>query len=105
MCIRDSVLGVTAKKMGIECTFVDVDATAEELEKAFKPNTKAVIAETIANPSLVVLDIEKMAKLAHSHGVPLVVDNTFATPVNCQPFKWGADIVVHSTTKYMDRCV
>ena len=97
-----NVLGVTAKKMGIECTFVDVDAPAEELDKAFKPNTKAVIAETIANPSLVVLDIEKMAKLAHSHGVPLVVDNTFATPVNCQPFKWGADIVVHSTTKYMD---
>lgn len=97
-----NVLGVTAKKMGIECTFVDVDAPAEELEKAFKPNTKAVIAETIANPSLVVLDIEKMANLAHSHGVPLVVDNTFATPVNCQPFKWGADIVVHSTTKYMD---
>lgn len=97
-----NVLGVTAKKMGIECTFVDVDAPVEELDKAFKPNTKAVIAETIANPSLVVLDIEKMAKLAHSHGVPLVVDNTFATPVNCQPFKWGADIVVHSTTKYMD---
>ena len=97
-----NVLGVTAKKMGIECTFVDVDAPAEELEKAFKSNTKAVIAETIANPSLVVLDIEKMANLAHSHGVPLVVDNTFATPVNCQPFKWGADIVVHSTTKYLD---
>lgn len=97
-----NVLGVTAKKMGIECTFVDVDAPVEELDKAFKPNTKAVIAETIANPSLVVLDIEKVAKLAHSHGVPLVVDNTFATPVNCQPFKWGADIVVHSTTKYMD---
>lgn len=97
-----NVLGVTAKKMGIECTFVDVDASEEELDKAFKPNTKAVIAETIANPSLVVLDIEKMARLAHHHGVPLIVDNTFATPVNCQPFRWGADIVVHSTTKYMD---
>ena len=95
-------LGVTAKKMGIECTFVDVDAPAEELDKAFRPNTKAVVAETIANPSLVVLDIEKMANLAHSHGVPLIVDNTFATPVNCHPFQWGADIVTHSTTKYMD---
>ena len=97
-----NVLGVTAKKMGIECTFIDVDAPKEELEKAFRENTKAVIAETIANPALVVLDIEKMAELAHSHGVPLIVDNTFATPVNCQPFKWGADIVTHSTTKYMD---
>lgn len=97
-----NVLGVTAKKMGIECTFIDVDAPAEELEKAFRPNTKAVVAETIANPSLVVLDIEKMANLAHSHGVPLIVDNTFATPVNCNPFQWGADIITHSTTKYMD---
>ncbi len=97
-----NVLGVTAKKMGIECTFVDVDAPKEELEKAFRPNTKAVVAETIANPALVVLDIEKMADLAHSHGVPLIVDNTFATPVNCRPFDWGADIVTHSTTKYMD---
>lgn len=88
--------------MGIECTFIDVDAPKEELDKAFRPNTKAVIAETIANPALVVLDIEKMAELAHSHGVPLIVDNTFATPVNCRPFEWGADIVTHSTTKYMD---
>lgn len=97
-----NVLGVTAKKMGISCTFVDVDAPKEELDKAFQPNTKAVIAETIANPALVVLDIEKMADVAHSHGVPLIVDNTFATPVNCRPFEWGADIVTHSTTKYMD---
>ena len=81
---------------------IDVDAPKEELDKAFRPNTKAVIAETIANPALVVLDIEKMADLAHSHGVPLIVDNTFATPVNCRPFEWGADIVTHSTTKYMD---
>lgn len=97
-----NLLGVTAKKMGIECTFVDADAPSVELEKAFKPNTKAVFAETIANPALVVLDIEKFAGLAHAHGVPLIVDNTFATPVNCRPFEWGADIVTHSTTKYMD---
>ena len=97
-----NLLGVTAKKMGIECTFIDADAPAEELEKAFQPNTKAVFSETISNPALVVLDIEKMAKLAHEHGVPLIVDNTFATPVNCKPFEWGADIVTHSTTKYMD---
>ena len=97
-----NLLGVTAKKMGIECTFVNADASEEELEKAFKPNTKAVFAETIANPALVVLDIEKFAGLAHAHGVPLIVDNTFATPVNCRPFEWGADIVTHSTTKYMD---
>ena len=97
-----NLLGVTAKKMGIECTFVDADASEEELEKAFKPNTKAVFAETIANPARVVLDIEKFAGLAHAHGVPLIVDNTFATPVNCRPFEWGADIVTHSTTKYMD---
>ena len=97
-----NLLGVTAKKMGIECTFVDADASEEELEKAFKPNTKAEFAETIANPALVVLDIEKFAGLAHAHGVPLIVDNTFATPVNCRPFEWGADIVTHSTTKYMD---
>ena len=95
-----NLLGVTAKKMGIECTFVD--ASEEELAKAFQPNTKAVLAETISNPALVVLDIEKFAKLAHEHGVPLIVDNTFATPVNCRPFEWGADIVTHSTTKYMD---
>ena len=97
-----NLLGVTAKKMGIECTFVDADASEEELSKAFQPNTKAVLAETISNPALVVLDIEKFAKLAHEHGVPLIVDNTFATPVNCRPFEWGADIVTHSTTKYMD---
>lgn len=97
-----NLLGVTAKKMGIECTFIDADAPAEELEKAFQPNTKCVFAETISNPSLVVLDIEKFAKLAHAHGVPLIVDNTFATPINCRPFEWGADIVTHSTTKYMD---
>lgn len=93
---------VTLKKMGIESTLVDPDGPPEELEKAFQPNTKAVFAETIANPSLVVLDIEKFACLAHDHGVPLIVDNTFATPINCRPFLWGADIVTHSTTKYMD---
>lgn len=97
-----NLFGVTMKKLGIDCTFVDPDANREELEKAFKPNTKCVFAETISNPSLVVLDIEKFADLAHSHGVPLIVDNTFATPINCQPFQWGADIVTHSTTKYMD---
>ncbi|MEY8427079.1 O-acetylhomoserine aminocarboxypropyltransferase/cysteine synthase family protein [Lachnospiraceae bacterium 46-15] len=97
-----NLFGVTMKKLGIDCTFVDVDAPAEELAKAFRPNTKAVFAETIANPALVVLDIEKFAKLAHDHQVPLIVDNTFATPVNCRPFEWGADIVTHSTTKYMD---
>ena len=97
-----NLLGVTMKKLGIECTFVDVDAPEEELAKAFKPNTRAVLAESIANPALVILDIEKMVRLAHSHGVPLIVDNTFATPVNCRPFEWGADIVTHSTTKYMD---
>ncbi len=90
------------KKMGVDCTFVDPDASYEELEKAFQPNTKCVFAETISNPSLVVLDIEKFAKLAHAHGVPLIIDNTFATPINCRPFEWGADIVTHSTTKYMD---
>ncbi len=97
-----NLLGVTLKKLGIECTFVDVDADEETLEKAFRSNTKAVFAESISNPALVVLDIEKMARLAHAHGVPLIVDNTFATPVNCRPFEWGADIVTHSTTKYMD---
>lgn len=97
-----NLFGVTMKKMGIDFTFVDPDASVEELEKAFLPNTKAVFAETIANPALTVLDIEKFAKLAHEHGVPLIVDNTFATPINCQPFEWGADIVTHSTTKYMD---
>lgn len=97
-----NLMTVTMKKMGIECTLVDPDADEEELEKAFRPNTKAVFGETIANPALVVLDIEKFARLAHKHGVPLIVDNTFATPINCRPFEWGADIVVHSTTKYMD---
>ena len=93
---------VTMKKMGIEFTLVDPDAPEEEIEKAFRPNTKAVFGETISNPSLVVLDIEKFARLAHRHGVPLIVDNTFATPINCRPFEWGADIVTHSTTKYRD---
>lgn len=97
-----NLLTCTMKKMGIECTVVDPDLPEEELEKAFRPNTKCVFAETIANPALVVLDIEKFANVAHAHGVPLIVDNTFATPINCNPFKWGADIVTHSTTKYMD---
>lgn len=97
-----NLFGTTMKKQGVECTFVNPDDSYEELAKAFKPNTKAVFAETIANPSIVVLDIEKFAKLAHDHGVPLIVDNTFATPINCRPFEWGADIVTHSTTKYMD---
>jgi O-acetylhomoserine (thiol)-lyase len=88
--------------MGIEFTFVSPDCTEEELNAAFKENTKAVFGETIANPALNVLDIEKFANAAHSHGVPLIIDNTFATPVNCRPFEWGADIVTHSTTKYMD---
>lgn len=97
-----NLLGVTFKKLGIDCTFVDTDASEEELAAAFRPNTKAVLAETIANPALVILDIEKFAKVAHDHGVPLIVDNTFPTPVNCRPIEWGADIVTHSTTKYMD---
>lgn len=97
-----NLLTVTMKKMGIETTVVDPDASEEELAKAFRDNTKCVMAETIANPALVVLDIEKFARLAHSHGVPLIVDNTFATPINCNPFRFGADIVTHSTTKYMD---
>ena len=97
-----NLFGVTMKKMGIECTFVDQDLSEEELSRFFRPNTKAVFGETITNPSVSVLDIEKFARLAHSHGVPLIVDNTFATPVNCKPFEWGADIVTHSTTKYMD---
>ena len=97
-----NLYAATIHKMGIECTFVDPDAPAEEIEKAFRPNTKAVVGETIANPALVVLDIRKFADLAHAHGVPLIVDNTFATPVNCRPFEFGADIVTHSTTKYMD---
>lgn len=93
---------VTMKKMGVDVTLVDPDASEEEIAKAFQPNTKALFAETISNPSLVVLDIEKFAHIAHSHGVPLIVDNTFATPINCRPFEFGADIVTHSTTKYMD---
>ncbi|MCI8400601.1 MAG: aminotransferase class I/II-fold pyridoxal phosphate-dependent enzyme [Lachnospiraceae bacterium] len=93
---------VTLKKLGIEVTLVDPDASEEELGAAFRPNTKALFAETISNPSLAVLDIEKFAGVAHEHGVPLIVDNTFATPINCRPFEWGADIVTHSTTKYMD---
>lgn len=97
-----NLLAVTLKKLGIDCTFVDTDASAEEIAAAFRPNTKVLFAETIANPALVILDIEKFAKVAHNHQVPLIVDNTFATPVNCRPFEWGADIVTHSTTKYMD---
>ncbi|MGO5051412.1 O-acetylhomoserine aminocarboxypropyltransferase/cysteine synthase family protein [Lachnospiraceae bacterium LCP25S3_G4] len=92
----------TLEKMGIKATFVDADASEETLNEAFRPNTKAVFGETIANPALVILDIEKFAKVAHAHHVPLIVDNTFATPINCRPFEWGADIVTHSTTKYMD---
>lgn len=97
-----NLFGVTMKKLGIECTFVDADAPEEEIEKAFRPNTKCLFGETISNPSINVLDIEKFARIAHKHGVPLIVDNTFATPINCRPFEWGADIVTHSTTKYMD---
>ncbi|MFI3212096.1 MAG: O-acetylhomoserine aminocarboxypropyltransferase/cysteine synthase family protein [Eubacteriales bacterium] len=97
-----NLLAVTMKKMGIECTIVDPDASYEEIAKEFKSNTKCVFGETIANPALVILDIEKFATLAHDHGVPLIIDNTFATPINCNPFQWGADIVTHSTTKYMD---
>ena len=97
-----NLITVTMKKMGIECTVVDPDASLEDLRKAVKPNTKCVFGETIANPALVVLDIEKFATLAHEAGVPLIIDNTFATPINCNPFEWGADIVTHSTTKYMD---
>ena len=97
-----NLFSVTMKRMGIDFTFVAPDASDEELDAAFRPNTKAVFGETIANPALTVLDIEKFAHAAHAHGVPLIVDNTFATPVNCRPFEWGADIVTHSTTKYMD---
>ena len=97
-----NLFNVTMRKMGIEFTFVDPDCTDEELEAAFRPNTKAVFGETIANPALTVFDIERFAKAAHAHGVPLIVDNTFPTPINCRPFEWGADIVTHSTTKYMD---
>ncbi len=97
-----NLFGVTMKKMGIECTFVDQTLPEEELQKYFKPNTKALFGETITNPTCTVLDFEKFANLAHKNGVPLIVDNTFATPINCRPFEWGADIVTHSTTKYMD---
>ncbi len=97
-----NLFGVTLKKMGIECSFVNPDASEEELQKAFRPNTKAVFGETVSNPGCAVLDIEKFARLAHANGVPLIVDNTFATPIDCRPFEWGADIVTHSTTKYMD---
>ena len=97
-----NLFSVTMKRMGIECTFVDPDCSDEELDAAFRPNTKMVFGESIANPALIVLDIERFAKAAHAHGVPLIIDNTFATPINCQPIKWGADIVTHSTTKYMD---
>ena len=97
-----NLFSATVKKQGIECTFVDPDASLEELGQAFRPNTKVLFAESIANPALNVLDSEKFAKAAHGHGVPLIVDNTFPTPINCRPFEWGADIVTHSTTKYMD---
>lgn len=97
-----NLFGVTLRKLGIECTFVNPEATEEEIQQAFRPNTRALFGETISNPGCRVLDIEKFARLAHRNGVPLIVDNTFATPVNCRPFEWGADIVTHSTTKYMD---
>ena len=97
-----NLFGVTLKKLGIECTFVNQDASDEEIQKAFRPNTKALFGETISNPGCKVLDIEKFARIAHRNGVPLIVDNTFATPINCRPFEWGCDIVTHSTTKYMD---
>lgn len=97
-----NLFGVTMKKLGIECTFVNPDASEEELQAAFRPNTKLLFGETISNPGCAVLDIEKFARVAHRNGVPLIVDNTFATPVNCRPFEWGADIVTNSTTKYMD---
>ena len=97
-----NLLSVTLKKLGIECTFVDEGASEEEISQAFRPNTKLLFGETISNPGVKVLDIEKFARIAHQHGVPLIVDNTFATPINCRPFEWGAYIVTHSTTKYMD---
>ena len=97
-----NLFSVTMKKMGIDFTFISPDSTEEEIETAMRPNTKAVFGETVANPSLAVLDIELFAKVAHRHGVPLIIDNTFATPVNCRPIEWGADIVTHSTTKYID---
>lgn len=97
-----NLFSVTLKRMGIEVTFVSPDASDEELEQAFRPNTKALFGESIANPALQVLDIERFSKVAHAHGVPLIIDNTFPTPINCRPFEWGADIVTHATTKYMD---
>jgi len=97
-----NLFGVTLKKLGIECTFVSQEASEDEIQAAFRPNTKALFGETISNPGCRVLDIEKFARIAHRNGVPLIVDNTFATPINCRPFEWGADIVTHSTTKYMD---
>ena len=97
-----NLFGVTLKKLGIACTFVSPEASEEEIQQAFRPNTKALFGETISNPGCAVLDIEKFARIAHKNGVPLIVDNTFATPINCRPFEWGADIVTHSTTKYMD---
>lgn len=97
-----NLFGVTMSKLGIEVTFVDPDASEEEIQAAFRPNTKCIFGETVANPALVVLDLEKFAKLAHKNGVPFIVDNTFATPINCRPFEFGVDIVTHSTTKYMD---
>ena len=97
-----NLFGVTLKKLGIECTFVNPEASEEEIQQAFRPNTKALFGETITNPGCNVLDIEKFARIAHRNGVPLIIDNTFATPINCRPFEWGADIVTHSTTKYMD---
>lgn len=97
-----NLFGVTMKKLGIECTFIDPDWDDDKIEAAFRPNTKCVFGETISNPGVNVFDIERFARMAHKHGVPLIVDNTFATPINCRPFEWGADIVTHSTTKYMD---
>ena len=97
-----NLFSVTMKKLGIEVTFIDQDASEEDIKKAIRPNTKALFGETIANPGLNVLDIEKFARIAHSQNIPLIIDNTFATPINCRPFEWGADIVIHSTTKYMD---
>lgn len=97
-----NLFGVTLKKLGIECTFVNQEASEEEIQKAFRPNTKLLFGETISNPGCKILDIEKFAKIAHKNGVPLIIDNTFATPVNCRPFEWGCDIITHSTTKYMD---
>lgn len=97
-----NLFGVTMKKMGIECTFVDQDASEEEISAAFRPNTKCMFGETVSNPGVKVLDIEKFARIAHAHNVPLIIDNTFPTPVGCRPIEWGADIVTHSTTKYMD---